>query len=233
MMERVKKLSALGNWIRKMNISTTCGALGVCAVKACWFSSRYLLSAVLLAFTCIFWFRLLTHLLAFTVSEETRSSECSCQDDEACMWPSGGQKSISFFSGFEMKNMMWPRVCGIHFQQVKVTLNDEDMDTFVFAVGTKKAMARMQKDMQDLVNIPGIVLVIFLFPYLLETILTVSTLFPFSLSSYRVNSVETSRSPVLNMGFQTPWLFLVRWAKSQMVWWITRSSLPTSKLTVR
>ncbi|XP_066554573.1 PAT complex subunit CCDC47 isoform X2 [Amia ocellicauda] len=34
--------------------------------------------------------------------------------------------------------------------QIKVTLVDEDMDTFVFAVGTKKAMARMQKDMQDL-----------------------------------------------------------------------------------
>lgn len=43
-------------------------------------------------------------------------------------------------------------ICGIHFQQVKVTLNDEDMDTFVFAVGTKKAMARMQKEMQDLVK---------------------------------------------------------------------------------
>ncbi|XP_063079302.1 PAT complex subunit CCDC47 [Engraulis encrasicolus] len=34
--------------------------------------------------------------------------------------------------------------------QIKVTLNDDDMDTFVFALGTKKAMARMQKDMQDL-----------------------------------------------------------------------------------
>uniref|UniRef100_A0A3B3U2X0 PAT complex subunit CCDC47 n=1 Tax=Poecilia latipinna TaxID=48699 RepID=A0A3B3U2X0_9TELE len=34
--------------------------------------------------------------------------------------------------------------------QVKVTLNDEDMDTFVFAVGSKKAMARLQKEMQDL-----------------------------------------------------------------------------------
>lgn len=37
-------------------------------------------------------------------------------------------------------------------QQIKVTLTDDDMDTFVFAVGTKKAMARMQKEMQDLVN---------------------------------------------------------------------------------
>ena len=27
------------------------------------------------------------------------------------------------------------------------------MDTFVFAVGTKKAMAKMQKDMQDLVTL--------------------------------------------------------------------------------
>lgn len=56
------------------------------------------------------------------------------------------------------------RVCGLVFvvilfwvfffflQQVKVTLNDEDMDTFVFAVGTKKAMARLQKEMQDLVS---------------------------------------------------------------------------------
>lgn len=52
-------------------------------------------------------------------------------------------------------------VCGLVFvvilfwgflQQVKVTLNDEDMDTFVFAVGTKKAMARLQKEMQDLVS---------------------------------------------------------------------------------
>lgn len=34
-----------------------------------------------------------------------------------------------------------------------MTLNDEDMDTFVFAVGTKKAMAKLQKEMQDLVNI--------------------------------------------------------------------------------
>ncbi|TRY98957.1 hypothetical protein DNTS_001230 [Danionella cerebrum] len=34
--------------------------------------------------------------------------------------------------------------------QVKVTLNDEDMDTFVFALGSRKAMARLQKEMQDL-----------------------------------------------------------------------------------
>ncbi|XP_048846202.1 PAT complex subunit CCDC47-like isoform X1 [Brienomyrus brachyistius] len=34
--------------------------------------------------------------------------------------------------------------------QIKVTLNDEDMDTFVFAVGNRKAMARLQKEMQDL-----------------------------------------------------------------------------------
>lgn len=37
-------------------------------------------------------------------------------------------------------------------QQIKVTLNDEDMDTFVFAVGNRKAMARMQKELQDLVR---------------------------------------------------------------------------------
>lgn len=34
--------------------------------------------------------------------------------------------------------------------QIKVTLNEEDMDTFVFAVGNKKTMARLQKEMQDL-----------------------------------------------------------------------------------
>lgn len=37
----VKNQWALGSWIRKMNTSTTCGAPGVCAVKACWSSSRY------------------------------------------------------------------------------------------------------------------------------------------------------------------------------------------------
>ncbi|KAM3597143.1 uncharacterized protein V6R79_000516 [Siganus canaliculatus] len=39
--------------------------------------------------------------------------------------------------------------------QIKVTLNDEDMDTFVFAVGTKKAMAKLQKEMQDLSEFCG------------------------------------------------------------------------------
>uniref|UniRef100_A0A7N9AT63 PAT complex subunit CCDC47 n=1 Tax=Mastacembelus armatus TaxID=205130 RepID=A0A7N9AT63_9TELE len=39
--------------------------------------------------------------------------------------------------------------------QIKVTLNEEDMDTFVFAVGTKKAMARLQKEMQDLSEFCG------------------------------------------------------------------------------
>ncbi|XP_018527706.2 PAT complex subunit CCDC47 isoform X1 [Lates calcarifer] len=39
--------------------------------------------------------------------------------------------------------------------QIKVTLNDEDMDTFVFAVGSKKAMARLQKEMQDLSEFCG------------------------------------------------------------------------------
>lgn len=39
--------------------------------------------------------------------------------------------------------------------QVKVTLNDDDMDTFVFAVGSRKAMARLQKEMQDLSEFCG------------------------------------------------------------------------------
>ena len=30
-------------------------------------------------------------------------------------------------------------------------MNDEDMDTYVFAVGTRKALVRLQKEMQDLV----------------------------------------------------------------------------------
>ena len=30
-------------------------------------------------------------------------------------------------------------------------MNDEDMDTYVFAVGTRKALLRLQKEMQDLV----------------------------------------------------------------------------------
>ncbi|XP_032121905.1 coiled-coil domain-containing protein 47 isoform X2 [Sapajus apella] len=34
--------------------------------------------------------------------------------------------------------------------QIKVTMNDEDMDTYVFAVGTRKALVRLQKEMQDL-----------------------------------------------------------------------------------
>uniref|UniRef100_A0A667X2M3 PAT complex subunit CCDC47 n=1 Tax=Myripristis murdjan TaxID=586833 RepID=A0A667X2M3_9TELE len=52
-----------------------------------------------------------------------------------------------------LARMMRPacdQVVGINAAQIKVTLNDEDMDTFVFAVGTKKAMARLQKEMQDL-----------------------------------------------------------------------------------
>uniref|UniRef100_A0A8C3AZ68 PAT complex subunit CCDC47 n=1 Tax=Cyclopterus lumpus TaxID=8103 RepID=A0A8C3AZ68_CYCLU len=39
--------------------------------------------------------------------------------------------------------------------QIKVTLNEDDMDTFVFAVGTKKAMAKLQKEMQDLSEFCG------------------------------------------------------------------------------
>uniref|UniRef100_A0A6I8QRV2 PAT complex subunit CCDC47 n=1 Tax=Xenopus tropicalis TaxID=8364 RepID=A0A6I8QRV2_XENTR len=34
--------------------------------------------------------------------------------------------------------------------QIKVTMNDEDMDTYVFAVGTRKTLVRLQKEMQDL-----------------------------------------------------------------------------------
>ncbi|XP_069761265.1 PAT complex subunit CCDC47 isoform X3 [Narcine bancroftii] len=34
--------------------------------------------------------------------------------------------------------------------QIKVTMNEEDMDSYVFAVGSRKAMIRMQKEMQDL-----------------------------------------------------------------------------------
>uniref|UniRef100_A0A3Q3NI82 PAT complex subunit CCDC47 n=1 Tax=Mastacembelus armatus TaxID=205130 RepID=A0A3Q3NI82_9TELE len=45
--------------------------------------------------------------------------------------------------------------CVGSFKQIKVTLNEEDMDTFVFAVGTKKAMARLQKEMQDLSEFCG------------------------------------------------------------------------------
>ena len=30
-------------------------------------------------------------------------------------------------------------------------MNDEDMDTYVFAVGARKALVRLQKEMQDLV----------------------------------------------------------------------------------
>uniref|UniRef100_A0A4W4G541 PAT complex subunit CCDC47 n=1 Tax=Electrophorus electricus TaxID=8005 RepID=A0A4W4G541_ELEEL len=39
--------------------------------------------------------------------------------------------------------------------QVKVTLNDEDMDTFVFALGNRKALGRLQKEMQDLSEFCG------------------------------------------------------------------------------
>ncbi|EMP33726.1 Coiled-coil domain-containing protein 47 [Chelonia mydas] len=38
----------------------------------------------------------------------------------------------------------------IQLKQIKVTMNDEDMDTYVFAVGTRKALVRLQKEMQDL-----------------------------------------------------------------------------------
>lgn len=39
----------------------------------------------------------------------------------------------------------------VFLKQIKVTMNDEDMDTYVFAVGTRKALVRLQKEMQDLV----------------------------------------------------------------------------------
>uniref|UniRef100_A0AAY4BE15 PAT complex subunit CCDC47 n=1 Tax=Denticeps clupeoides TaxID=299321 RepID=A0AAY4BE15_9TELE len=39
--------------------------------------------------------------------------------------------------------------------QIKVTLNEDDMDTFVFALGTRKAVARLQKEMQDLSEFCG------------------------------------------------------------------------------
>uniref|UniRef100_A0A8C9ZR63 PAT complex subunit CCDC47 n=1 Tax=Sander lucioperca TaxID=283035 RepID=A0A8C9ZR63_SANLU len=42
-----------------------------------------------------------------------------------------------------------------HRSQIKVTLNEEDMDTFVFALGTKKVMARHQKELQDLSEFCG------------------------------------------------------------------------------
>lgn len=41
-------------------------------------------------------------------------------------------------------------------QQIKVTMNDDDMDTYVFAVGTRKALVRLQKEMQDLVCIGAV-----------------------------------------------------------------------------
>lgn len=34
--------------------------------------------------------------------------------------------------------------------QIKVTMNEDDMDTYVFAAGTRKTLARLQKEMQDL-----------------------------------------------------------------------------------
>lgn len=35
---------------------------------------------------------------------------------------------------------------------IKIDMNKEDMDTFVFCVGTKKTAARLVKDLSDLVN---------------------------------------------------------------------------------
>lgn len=36
---------------------------------------------------------------------------------------------------------------------IKVDMNKEDMDTFVFCVASKKTAARVSKEMADLVNI--------------------------------------------------------------------------------
>jgi len=64
-----------------------------------------------------------------------------------------------------------PQILTLHFiQQVKVTLNDDDMDTFVFAVGSRKAMARLQKEMQDLVSSEG-------FTYFIQNIILCTLLF--------------------------------------------------------
>ncbi|KAG5831881.1 hypothetical protein ANANG_G00284970 [Anguilla anguilla] len=51
-----------------------------------------------------------------------------------------------------LARMMRPACDQVH---VKVTLSEEDMDTFVFALGTRKAVARMQKEMQDLSELCG------------------------------------------------------------------------------
>ncbi len=38
-------------------------------------------------------------------------------------------------------------------QKITVTMNKEDMDTFVLFVGSKKSASRMAKEMQDLVSL--------------------------------------------------------------------------------
>lgn len=72
------------------------------------------------------------------------------------------------------------------------------MDTFVFAVGTKKAMARLQKEMQDLVNI-------------LQSVhrgafSDAAVLVVTHLCVLRASSAGTSRSPGPSTGSQTLWL---------------------------
>uniref|UniRef100_A0A2K6ANX1 PAT complex subunit CCDC47 n=1 Tax=Macaca nemestrina TaxID=9545 RepID=A0A2K6ANX1_MACNE len=52
-------------------------------------------------------------------------------------------------SNFTLVGNMYPPALQ-HTSQIKVTMNDEDMDTYVFAVGTRKALVRLQKEMQDL-----------------------------------------------------------------------------------
>lgn len=83
-------------------------------------------------------------------------------------------------------------------QQIKVTLNDEDMDTFVFAVGTKKAMARLQKEMQDLVNVIRNFLNLMCSCELLLVTKSLTTSFFLS-----VSSAVTSQSPGPSSGSQT------------------------------
>lgn len=83
-----------------------------------------------------------------------------------------------------------------------MTLNDEDMDTFVFAVGTKKAMARLQKEMQDLVNT-----LLQCDPYTFSHSVTYIVKTSVCLFFYRVSSAVTSLSLGPSMGSQTPWLF--------------------------
>lgn len=79
-----------------------------------------------------------------------------------------------------------------------MTLNDDDMDTFVFAVGTKKSMARLQKEMQDLVNIVQCVPGAARGGFSDAAVLVVT---------HRASSAGTSRSPGPSTGSQNLWRF--------------------------